>query len=38
MLPSSHKLAAGEGRARPELAEVFRSYGESYRCISQHII
>jgi predicted Zn-ribbon and HTH transcriptional regulator len=31
MLPSSHKLAAGEGRARPELAEVFRSYGESYR-------
>lgn len=32
MLPSSHKLAAGETRrARPELADVFRRYGESYR-------
>ena len=31
MLPSSHKLAAGERRARPELADIFRSYGESYR-------
>jgi len=29
MLPSSHKLAAGE--ARPELADVFRQYGESYQ-------
>jgi len=25
------KLAAGEKRARPELADVFRRYGESYR-------
>jgi hypothetical protein len=32
MLPSSHKLAVGERtRARPELADIFRSYGESYR-------
>src|SRR3990170_4283856 len=31
MLPSSQKLAAGESRARPELADIFRSYGESYR-------
>jgi len=31
MLPSSQKLAAGERRARPELADIFRSYGESYR-------
>ena len=29
MLPSSHKLAAGE--ARPELADIFRRYGENYR-------
>jgi predicted Zn-ribbon and HTH transcriptional regulator len=29
MLPSSHKLAVGE--ARPELADIFRRYGESYR-------
>ena len=28
MLPSSHKLAAGEARA--ELADIFRSHGESY--------
>ncbi len=28
MLPSSHKLAAGEERA--ELADIFRSHGESY--------
>ena len=31
MLPSSHKLAAGQRRARPELADIFRSHGESYR-------
>ena len=31
MLPSSHKLAAGERRARPGLADIFRQYGESYR-------
>jgi predicted Zn-ribbon and HTH transcriptional regulator len=31
MLPSSHKLAAGEIKARPELADIFRQYGESYR-------
>lgn len=31
MLPSSHKLAAGEKRARPDLADIFRRYGESYR-------
>ncbi len=31
MLPSSQKLAAGQRRARPELADIFRSYGESYR-------
>jgi hypothetical protein len=30
MLPASPKLA-GEKKARPELAEVFRSHGESYR-------
>jgi hypothetical protein len=29
MLPSSHKLATGEARA--ELADIFRSHGESYR-------
>jgi hypothetical protein len=29
-MPSSHKLAAGEKRARPELADVFRQYGERY--------
>jgi hypothetical protein len=29
MLPSSHKLAAGDARA--ELADIFRSHGESYR-------
>ena len=29
MLPSSHKLAAGEARA--QLADIFRSHGESYR-------
>ena len=32
MLPSSHKLAAGEKKAHPELADIFRQYGESYRC------
>ena len=31
MLPASPKLAAGEKRASPELTEVFRQYGESYR-------
>jgi predicted Zn-ribbon and HTH transcriptional regulator len=31
MLPVSHELAAGEKRARPELADIFRSHGESYR-------
>ena len=31
MLLASHKLAAGEKKARPELADVFRQYGESYR-------
>lgn len=31
MLPVSHELAAGEQRARPELADVFRQYGESYQ-------
>jgi len=37
MLPASPKLAAGEKSARPELADVFRQYGESYRkshCLS----
>ena len=28
---ASSKLAAGERRARPELADVFRQYGESYQ-------
>jgi len=31
MLPVSDELAAGEKRARPELADVFRLYGERYR-------
>jgi hypothetical protein len=31
MLLASHKLAAGEKKPRPELADVFRQYGESYR-------
>jgi Putative transposase/Transposase zinc-binding domain len=31
MLLASHKLAAGEKKARPELADVFRQYGERYR-------
>jgi hypothetical protein len=31
MLLASHKLAAGEKKARPELAHVFRQYGEKYR-------
>ena len=29
MLPLDHGRAAGE--ARPELADIFRSHGESYR-------
>ncbi len=31
MLLASHQLAAGEKKARPELADIFRSHGESYR-------
>jgi hypothetical protein len=31
MLPASHQLAAGEKKGRPELADIFRRYGESYR-------
>ena len=31
MLPASPRLAAGEKRARPELADVFCQYGESYQ-------
>jgi hypothetical protein len=31
MLPANPRLAAGEKRARPELADVFRQYGESYQ-------
>ena len=31
MLPASHKLAAGEKRIRPELADICRQYGESYQ-------
>jgi hypothetical protein len=30
MLPAGHELAAGEKKARPELADIFRSHGESY--------
>jgi Putative transposase/Transposase zinc-binding domain len=32
MLPVSPELAAGEKKARPELADIFRLYGERYRC------
>src|SRR3990167_3347466 len=31
MLPLAHGRAAGEKKARPELADIFRQYGESYR-------
>jgi predicted Zn-ribbon and HTH transcriptional regulator len=31
MLLANHKLAAGEKKLRPELADIFRQYGESYR-------
>jgi hypothetical protein len=31
MLPARPTLAAGEKRTRPELADVFRQYGESYQ-------
>src|SRR6266567_5707342 len=31
MLPARPGLAAGEKRARPELADVFRQYGENYQ-------
>jgi hypothetical protein len=37
MVPAGHKLAAGEKKGRPELADIFRQYGESYRkthCLS----
>jgi predicted RNA-binding Zn-ribbon protein involved in translation (DUF1610 family) len=30
MLLASQKLAAGEKKARPELADVFRRYGERF--------
>jgi len=32
VLPVDYGRAAGEGKARPELADIFRSHGESYRC------
>jgi len=31
LLPDAHGRAAGEGKAHPELADIFRSHGESYR-------
>ena len=31
MLPLAHGRAAGQNKARPELADIFRQYGESYR-------
>ena len=31
MLPLNYGRAAGEGKARPELADIFRSHGERYR-------
>jgi len=31
VLPHVHGRAAGQNRARPELADIFRQYGESYR-------
>ena len=31
MLPLEHGRAAGEKKARPELADIFRHYGERYR-------
>jgi hypothetical protein len=31
LLPLAHARAAGEGKARPELADIFRGHGESYR-------
>ena len=31
MLPLAHRRAAGEKKACPELADIFRSHGESYR-------
>jgi len=31
LLPLAHTRAAGEKEARPELADIFRQYGESYR-------
>jgi len=31
MLPLAHGRRAGEGKARPELADIFRQYGQSYR-------
>jgi hypothetical protein len=32
LLPLEHGRKAGEKKARPELADIFRLYGESYRC------
>lgn len=31
MLPYAHGWAAGDGKKHPELADIFRSHGESYR-------
>ena len=31
MLPRAHGWAAGEKRARPELADIFRQYSESFQ-------
>jgi hypothetical protein len=31
MLPRAHGRVAGEKKARPELADIFRQHGESYR-------
>ena len=31
MLPARHGRAAGERSGRPELADIFRQYGESYQ-------
>ncbi len=31
MLPLVHRWAAGESEARPDLADIFRSHGQSYR-------
>ena len=31
MLSRAHGRAAGQNKGRPELADIFRQYGESYR-------